>query len=73
MDADKWYGATPLGFQSEQVYILCEIEEWEKKIQNHALKEVTQQQWIVVITNLGKQAALQISPLGTWLKYWRCT
>ncbi len=30
-DADKWYGATPLGFKSEQEYIMCEIEEREKK------------------------------------------
>ncbi len=43
-DADKWYGATPLGFRSEQEYIMCEIEEREKKPQKHALKEVTQQQ-----------------------------
>jgi hypothetical protein len=42
-DADKWYGATPLGFKSEQEYIMCEIEEREKKIQKHALKEVRQQ------------------------------
>jgi hypothetical protein len=32
-DADKWYGATPLGFKSEE-YIMCEIEEQEKKTQN---------------------------------------
>jgi len=43
-DAGKWYGATPLGFKSEQEYIMCEIEEREKKTQKHALKEVTQQQ-----------------------------
>jgi len=35
----------------------------KKKTQEHALKEVTQQQWIVVITIFGEaKEALQISP-----------